>query len=281
MSQAQGNDADEPVRGYGQLRRTMSRTEGKDVDELTRGHSLLWNGLPQPGKGPKPSLSLEQIVIAAITIADAEGIDALSMRRLAKDLGVGAMSLYRYIPGKLELLSLMLDHTMESHPTHFRAPSSVKLEEEESWLRTLELYAWQHRARYLRHPWFLRVSIARPLLGPNSVLELERLVADLRSVPFSDREKIAIVTTIDGFVTGTVQQQVMEESAAQETGISDEEFWERQAPYLVRAMESGRFPVLATMSEDMFAGSWDDDFAFGLRHLLNGFKMEAERRRGS
>ncbi|WP_293696390.1 TetR/AcrR family transcriptional regulator [uncultured Agrococcus sp.] len=277
MSVQEGDGPEGSTRGHAKLRRTMSRLENKNVESLARGHALLWNGLPQSGKGPKPSLSLEQILTAAIAIADDEGIDALSMRRLAKDLEVGAMSLYRYVPGKLELLSLMLDQVM-ALPVETRTDAAFETEQTEGWLRTLELYAWQHRARYLRHPWFLHVSIARPMLGPNSVAELERIVAELRTLPLSDREKIALVTTIDGFVTGTVQQRVMEESAAQETGISDEEFWERQAPHLIQAMESGRFPVLATMSEDMFDGSWEQDFAFGLRHLLNGFKLEIAAR---
>ena len=255
----------------------MARVESKNDESLARGHALLWHGLPQPGKGPKPSLSLEQILITAIEIADDEGIDALSMRRLAGQLGVGAMSLYRYVPGKLELLSLMLDHVM-ARSEETNTATAFPAAQTEGWLRTLERYAWQHRARYLRHPWLLSVSIARPMLGPNSVADLERVVAELHTLPMSDREKIALVTTVDGFVTGTVQQQVMEEGAARETGISDEEFWERQAPHLLQAMESGRFPVLAAMSSDMFEGSWDDDFGFGLRLLLNGIELEVASR---
>src|SRR5688572_6354769 len=76
---------------------------------LVRSQELLWGGLERGSRGPKPGLTLEKIVDTAIRVADADGIDAVSMRRLARELGVGTMSLYRYVPGKEELLALMLD----------------------------------------------------------------------------------------------------------------------------------------------------------------------------
>ena len=88
-----------------------------DADATTRGSrgdatrtmELLWGLAPRPTRGPKQGLTLEAVVDAAVALADAEGIDALSMRRVAEALGVGAMSLYTYVPGKAELVDLMLD----------------------------------------------------------------------------------------------------------------------------------------------------------------------------
>lgn len=262
----------------------MTKEAKKTTDALARGYELLWEGLPEPKKGPKPALTLERIVVTAIEIADAEGIDALSMRHLAQRLGVGTMSLYRYVPSKVELLGLMLDHVIavpweEADATADGDDEVAAKEPAEPWRLALESYAWRQRDLYLRHSWYLRVNLSRPMLGPNSVGELEHTLRGIRSVPLSDREKIALVTTIDGFIAGTVQQQVLYEEAARESGISDEEFWGVQEPLLMRAMTSGRFPTLASLADDVFEGTWEEHFSFGLRHLLNGFEVEMDRRR--
>lgn len=80
-----------------------------EQNPLEKSLQLLWEGLPEPEKGPKPKLTLEQIVAAGIELADNEGVEALSMRKLAQQLDVGTMSLYRYVPSKDDLLNLMLD----------------------------------------------------------------------------------------------------------------------------------------------------------------------------
>src|ERR1044072_2072927 len=77
--------------------------------DIVRTLELLWDGAPRPSRGPKPGLTLDRIVEAAVRIADEEGVDAGSMRRVGPELGTGALSLYRYVPGKAELLDLMLD----------------------------------------------------------------------------------------------------------------------------------------------------------------------------
>src|SRR5688500_2426129 len=89
-------------------------TEHSASGDLDRSLALLWEMDHRPTRGPKPALTLERIVTAAITIADAEGLAGLSMRRVAAELGVGTMSLYRYVPGKGELLDLMIDRINEA-----------------------------------------------------------------------------------------------------------------------------------------------------------------------
>ena len=95
-----------PSDPYGDLQ--MSTTRGSRGD-ATRTMELLWGMAPQPTRGPKPGLTVDAVVDAAVALADAEGIDAVAMRRVADKLGVGAMSLYTYVPGKAELVDLMLD----------------------------------------------------------------------------------------------------------------------------------------------------------------------------
>ncbi|GAA4417842.1 TetR/AcrR family transcriptional regulator [Georgenia halophila] len=239
---------------------------------LRRSLDLLWRGRTPATKGPRPGLTLDQIVTTAIEVADTEGVDALSMRRIARGLGVGTMTLYRYIPDKTVLLNLVMDRV--SLPEPDRAGASP----ERSWREAIENDAWQGRALYLRHPWLLQLNWARPAMGPNSVADVERQLGGMRGLPFSDREKINLITTVDAYVTGSVRQEIQYQRATQETGLSDEEFWGITFPALEEAMESGQFPILAQLDEDSFEGGWEETFAGGLAFLLDGIELEVDRR---
>ncbi len=248
-----------------------------DSDTPTRfGRSaeLLWRGRERPAPGPKPALTLDQIVDTAIGVADADGLDALSMRRIARELDVGTMSLYRYVPGKAELLDLMLDRVSDPGTLLDGA-------EDRSWRETLEVSASGSRTLYLKHPWLIQVNWARPVFGPNTVAGVEWVVAGLADLPLTDQEKVMVLTAVDAYVTGSVRQQIMYQNAAEETGVSDEEFWATQTPVLERAMASGNFPAMAALAANSFDAGWDETFAFGLRCLLDGLAGLLERQRGT
>src|SRR5690606_39154128 len=223
-----------------------------------------------PSRGPRRTLTLERIVETAITIADAEGLDALSMRRLARDLDVGTMSLYRYVPDKAVLLDLMLDRLSAPGPREDYA--------DRPWREVLERNAVGGRELYLAHPWLMQVNWTRPVLGPSSTGGMELLMSQLAGLPLSDQEKMMIVSTVDGYVTGTVRQEIQYNAAVAEAGMSDEEFWSAQLPFLERAMNSGDYPTMAGMSEDTFDAGWEQTFRFGLRLLLDGLERELDRR---
>lgn len=235
---------------------------------VSRSLELLWEGRPRTTKGPRPALSLEQIVDTAVAVADTEGIEALSMRRLARELGFGTMSLYRYVPNKSVLLDLMLDR-VSAPPLPARSRGS--------WREVLESDAWQGRALYLRHRWLLQVNWTRPVLGPNTVAGLELTMAGLAELPLGDREKIVVVSALDAYVVGSVRQEILYENAATETGLSDEEFWNLQHPALESAMASGDYPVMAAMAEDSFSAGWEETFAYGLRLWLDGLAADIAR----
>lgn len=236
-----------------------------DQNPLAKSLQLLWGGLPEPEKGPKPKLTLEQIVAAGVELADAEGIEALSMRKLAQKLDVGTMSLYRYVPSKTELLNLMLDTVVG--PSHARMTAP-----EQGWREFLTTTAYEARQLYLEHPWALQANWSRPVLGPNSVADLELFMTGLKDQPLSDQEKMNLATAIDSYVLGTVRQELLWLNAASESGMTDEEFWSYQLPTLERAMASGRFPILAQSSEDMFTSTWEQTFDFGLQLILDGLE---------
>lgn len=239
--------------------------------DLRLSLELLWGRRERPARGPKPSLSLDRIVTAAIKVADAEGLGALSMRRVAAELGVGTMSLYRYVPGKDELLDLMLDKVSDPGDTVDRVEGL-------DWRGVLETTARGTWELYVAHPWLLQVNWARPALGPNSLAAVELVQRGLDGIGLSDQERVMVMIVVDSFVTGTARTYVHALSAAEDTGVSDEEWWATQEPVLTEAMAMGSYPTLAGMAEDAFGASHEQIFEFGLQRLLDGIAGFIARR---
>ncbi|WP_078843657.1 TetR/AcrR family transcriptional regulator [Streptomyces albus] len=248
-------------------------TEHSGGGDLSRSLELLWGEHERRTRGPKPGLSLDRIVTAAVTVADAEGLSAVSMRRIAGELGVGAMSLYRYVPGKAELLDLMLDKVNGFDREKAEDPARL------GWRGTLEQVARGVWDLYGRHPWLVHVDQARPLLGPGALAGLEYALEGLDGLPLADAERMNLLVVMDGYVTGTARSRVNAELAEQRTGMSDEEFWRAQAPILERVMATGAYPKLAALSMEAFATPWEEMFETGLRQLLDGMAAFIERRR--
>ncbi|MEU5579561.1 TetR/AcrR family transcriptional regulator [Streptomyces huasconensis] len=251
----------------------MTSTQGDDAkrtgSDITRSLELLWGEGTRPTRGPKPALTLDRIVTEAVRLADAEGLSAVSMRRLSTELGAGTMSLYRYVPGKGDLLDLMLDRLF--------APPEDEEPWTGGWREGVETYARETLVLYRRHPWLLHVNQARPVLGPGAVGGLERTLARIRPMGLTDPELVGVIVMVEGYVTGVARTQVHEMEAVRKTGLSDQAFWEAQAPALEKIMMSGRYPVLAALSEDAFGPDFDH-FEFGLQRLLDGLDVLVARR---
>lgn len=239
---------------------------------LVRSQELLWDGTTTRSRGPKPGLSLDRIVDKAVEVADADGIDAVSMRRLARELGVGTMSLYRYVPGKEELLALMLDRVS--------ADTVLRSDEDLSWREALARIARTTYQMYLGHPWLLKVNWTRPVFGPNTLAGVESFIAAVDRLGLTSRQRVMIMMMMDSYVTGMARTHVLYASAAEETGMSDDEFWSLQVPVLERAMATGNYPAMAALSEDAFDAPWDETFEFGLARLLDGLERYVGSRRG-
>lgn len=239
---------------------------GGDIDVSL---AIMWGMREQATRGRKASITLDAIVSRAVEVADTEGLDAVSMRRLATELGVGTMSLYRHVPGKSELLDLMIDHVNampEGAP-----PTDL------GWREHLEMCARGSYRNYLQHAWLLQVDQSRPLLGPNALAGLEVFLGGLADTHLSDQQKMMVIVSIDALVTGLARQEVQGARAEERTGVSDEEFWTAQSPVLERAMSTGAYPVMASLSMEAFAGSWEDTLDLGLTALLDGFEERLAR----
>lgn len=238
---------------------------------LRRSVELLWGDDEEGTRGPKPSLTRERVVVTAIGIADAEGLAALSIRRIAAALDVGPMSLYRYVPGKDELVHLMVDHVYAEDVDHVEALDGT-------WRERLAGVCRKDWAFYRRHPWMLHVPEGRPMLGPNSMRATEAALRALDGLGLGGAEMLDVIVTVNSWVAGLARTSLDAATAATTTGVSDDEWWDTQAPYLEKSLQEGRFPLLTRAGDEgAFGSEADDSFEFGLTVLLDGVAALVER----
>jgi AcrR family transcriptional regulator len=231
--------------------------------DMANTMALLWGTKPAPTRGRKPGMTIDRIVATAVAVADADGLDALSMRRVADELGVGTMSLYRYLPGKAELYELMLDAVMGEDPM---VPAG------DGWRDSLAEVARRSLAGYRRHPWLLDASLSRGLVGPNQAAVLDRLLAALDGTGLTGGRKMAVIGLLIGYVQGRARR--LADAARTERGMSDGRFWAEFAPLLEPHLD--RFPTLAAVWRDDEL-TWEDEFEFGLRRVLDGIEAYIDR----
>ncbi|MBV6762253.1 TetR/AcrR family transcriptional regulator [Rhodococcus opacus] len=231
-----------------------------------RTAELLWGSPDRPKRGPKPALSLEQIVAAAISMADAEGLATLSMQRLAEDLGFTKMSLYRYTPGKAELTALMLDAAL--------GPAPDLSEIGGGWRAALHEWALRMWAGLRRHPWVVDVAVGPRVMGPNELGWLETGLSALSGTGLTGGERLDSVVLITGHVRSLAQQTT---APGAETDTPEKALNAIMAGILTDNAE--RFPEAAAAfaSASSFAGQ-DDALEFGLARIFDGLAaLVAER----
>jgi AcrR family transcriptional regulator len=210
--------------------------------------ALLWRTVDaqqqRTSPGPKPGLSVDEIVDAAIALADAEGMAALSMRAVGKHLGRTGMALYTYIPSKSELVDLMYDRVLGELPTEYDLSAGWRAAVTE-WARTY----WEF---LLRHPWVLQVSSARPVLGPNEFATMETLIRVFDGLPIPALVLKHIVGTLTSFVGGTARTVAETRQAPAATGMSEDDWWYARSAALTDTVPdfAERFPAAVRMEAD-------------------------------
>ncbi|WP_406094730.1 TetR/AcrR family transcriptional regulator C-terminal domain-containing protein [Kitasatospora purpeofusca] len=191
---------------------------------------LIWLRPERTGRGPRPAHSRDSIAAAAIAIADAEGLDAVSMRRVAAALGAGTMSLYNYVPKKEHLLDLMLDAVAGEYDYSGLTPTGDSRAD----LRRL---AHEQLATLRRHPWVPALVIARPGIGPNALRYTEHFLAVTEPSGLNGTARLEALALLNGFVCQYAQYERTAAAGAK---------WQADlAGYLGRAAASGEFPHLA------------------------------------
>ncbi|WP_421106591.1 TetR/AcrR family transcriptional regulator C-terminal domain-containing protein [Streptomyces sp. NEAU-S77] len=230
-----------------------------------------------PVPAPEQELTLDGIVRTAIAIADAEGLPALSMRGVAARLGVAAMSPYRYVPSKDDLVLLMADAAFGEETYPADAP--------EGWRPRIELGARTLWTLYRRHPWLAQLgSLTRPLIVPNLIAHGEWMLSALDGHGLDPTTLFDIHILIYSHVQGMAVHLEWEAHAEASTGQSEDQWMDSRAPALRELVESGRFPTFAKVVGSFTAGTGgydlrlDDLFASGLSALLDGLTPIVEGR---
>ena len=236
-------------------------------------------------RGAQPSrrdrgLSRAEIVAAAIAVADAEGPDAISMRRIARELRAGPMSLYWHVGSKEELLDLML----ESIGAEVEAP-----EPSGDWRADLRAFARRTRAGMLRHRWAMEFLGGRPPSGPNDARNLERLLGMLDGLDLDARATMDILGTLGTYVIGAVIREAQEirgqrDQELAEADLTTDELQAERERFRKWFEASGRYPRIARLIE---AGidpdapeTRDERFEFGLDCVLDGIAARLQASRG-
>jgi AcrR family transcriptional regulator len=239
----------------------------------------LW-GLREPGRrgGPKPALSLDRIVAAAVALADESGLAGLSMARLAERLGFTTMSLYRYVASKDDLLLLVLDAAIGEPPP--RRPDAGWRDQCAEWSRALV-------AMYVRHPWALELPVSVLPAGPNQLSWLDRALDALAETRLEEEEKLSSALLLAVYSRTQAQLAVDLARAVQqaEAGGPPALDW---AGTMIRVADPVRFPAIARVIEsgvfdDGAAGELgdypEDEFDFGLQRVLDGLAALDRSRR--
>jgi AcrR family transcriptional regulator len=227
---------------------------------------VIWMLPDQPARGPKPAHSREQIAAAAIAIADTEGLDAVTMRRVAAQVGCGTMTLYRYAPTKDHLLDLMVDATAaELIPAE---PGTG------DWRPDLRTVAYRERGWLLRHPWLTSLQTGRSSFGPNSLRLVEYGLGLIDHLGLDIDEMLIIFGTLVAYVRGTVIAELAEQEARRRSGLDVGQWQATMAPYVRAILDSGKYPMFNRIIADAklphIDNGPDEQFRRGLEQVLDG-----------
>lgn len=254
-----------------------------------RSLELLWGSRERPSRGPRPGLSVDRIVRTAIEVADAEGLDGLSMQRVAGELGYTTMSLYRYVSAKDQLIDVMMDTAVGEPPT---------VEGEGlGWRAELELWARRAWGVYQRHPWMLRVEVSGPPAGPNQLAWMECALRALSGTGLTGAEMLSTLVFLDGAVRELARIAVTLEREQQRSGVTEDQMGRMYGRILAEYADAGRYPTLAGLVAsgvfdppeapgdepadepgDELAGDIGTDVSFGVQRLLDGVEAHVRSR---
>jgi AcrR family transcriptional regulator len=257
--------------------RGTSSKDRSGAGDPARTLELLWRmpGNSASVRGPKQRSSVDVVVAAAIEIADTEGIGALTMRAVAKRLGLTPMATYTYVPGKAELIDLMLDAV-------YREMSRADLTDL-SWRDRVTMIATENHAMLAMHPWVAYLPTTRPPLGPGLAAKYDHELRAFDGLGLDDVEMDAALTFVLGFATSVARIAIDTARAAADSAISDHEWWERAAPVLNRVFDAERYPRAARVggaagqAHDS-AYSAEHAYEFGLARVVDGLAELIEKR---
>lgn len=247
--------------------------ERSSAGDPARTLALLWRHEPTTRKGPPREHTVDAVVAAATARADQHGLGALTMRGLADDLGVATMTLYTYVPGRAELLDLLLDDVYRLMPRHVTTGRP--------WRARLTAVAEENRALHRTHPWVGEVSTLRPPLGPGLLAKYEHELTALDGLGLTDVARDDALTYLLTFVQASCRHGVDARTAARDSAMNDAQWWEANATLLSRVLDPEAYPLasrVGTAAGQAHGSAHDPDHAyvFGLARTLDGLAAVIE-----
>ncbi|MGW3104788.1 TetR/AcrR family transcriptional regulator [Streptomyces sp. NPDC001100] len=227
---------------------------------------VIWARPERAGRGPKPAYSRADIAAAAVRIADGGGLDAVSMRHVAAELGCGTMSLYNYVPRKEDLYELMVDAVSGEHE---------RWEPSGDWRADMIRVAHQTRTLMHRHPWLPRLMSPVYGFSPNALRYLEHCLACLDPVEATYGTKMQLVGLLNGVVTMYVSNELATAERSRSLPWSEEQENAVRIAYLGSQIAGGAYPrMAAAFMEDPGPIDLDAVFGMALRKVLDAFDPE-------
>ncbi|MFE3194267.1 TetR/AcrR family transcriptional regulator [Nocardia sp. NPDC059240] len=227
---------------------------------LPKAVKLMWDLESASTRGPKRGMSLEQILDTAMAIADAEGYAAVSMARVAKELGFTTMSLYRYVDSKDTLVEMMHDRIFDIRPELPR----------NDWRAAMEAWAWAEFRAIRAHDWWLDIPMTSPPLGPKNMAWLEAGMTALSSLAVPEALRLQLLVNLSIYVIG--RTRFLRDTIQSDTEDRD------YGAILSAVLDPERFPAVTSAignrvfdDDDM---NWEEaDFSFALARLLDGYEV--------
>ncbi|MCE0459473.1 TetR/AcrR family transcriptional regulator [Curtobacterium flaccumfaciens] len=225
---------------------------------------VVWER-PEPDAVVAPSpLSRPDIIESGIRLADAGGLAEVSMRKIAGDLNVGPMRLYRFVSSKEDLLALMVDHVY--------GEISAPLSAHRSWQAALHEVALAYRAAAYRHTWFVDLLGGAPHVGPNALTVLEATMAAIAAAPreFTSPELWSALGAVNAYLFGAIRSDIIDPRP--HSVRNDKSGHGEVTLYLRRRLESNDYPVLRRLADERDRPGPEEDFLWGLNVVLEGLQ---------
>ncbi|QWF82392.1 TetR/AcrR family transcriptional regulator [Amycolatopsis sp. CA-230715] len=230
-------------------------------------HPVIWARPERGTRGPKPAHTRDELAAAALRVADAEGLDAVTMRRVAAELGAGVTSLYRYVTGKDELIDLMSDAALGE----LDLPALTG-----KWRADLRAAARLLYDLILHRPWLAAAGTARPSLGPNGLRWMEYLLSTVEDATADPDEMLTLVGVATMFAHGAASLDLADDQARHRSGLTDEQWMAAQGSYGDAVITGGRYPLLARVMVEATIPHAnqprDIRFTIGIERLLDGIE---------
>lgn len=243
------------------------------LEQVPKLMQLLWRGLAPRARqpGPRPRIDTDRVVAAAIAAADRSGLEALTIRSLASDLGVRAMTIYSHVPGKPVLVALMVDEATKDHALVLPQSATASA-------RVRSVVEADYRL-HIAHPWLADAYSEQPPLGPGTIAKYERELEALWPLGLGDEETDAVLTFLLGFARAAAGDTVRRARLA----VTNREWWEAAGPALARFFTESDYPLasrIGTAAGMARGGAYNAEAAyrFGLDRVTDAVDALLARR---